>query len=613
MRSVTLTRRPVWLEVEAGQLEKIEFNAMVRFWPADKKNIALFLIEFETMPAADVLAAHKIPSSTTIGPYVYLNAPMQSGEFRQAIQLPGARVKRIGMRLWDHQEPVLLEDIVIVASGAKISSEYAVSNEVFLNDLEDFQKQARPDMLALNLMRHDASCNAYCHAICQHWYETIDDVARRAGKHNDVGRINCYFKLDDDTQVPVTVFNGTPAMLRIPESHAKYLEKIGDKARNMIRKAQRQGYVYRKVDPDDYLDDVLAIRTSNPERQGKPIPEYYKIRPTHIIEQPFRSGCKLHGEGFFGIFKDEKLIAYTTIFFYGELGQVNHILGHADHLQEGVMNLLVSEMVREIIEQTPWMRAINYLYPHLKSANAGIGLFKRSIGFLPERVLITHGQQDLRHYFSDPVDEFSSRSSELAEQPSEKKLLRATTSKAVKAAAITSDLIQPPKEKNREAALDLALKLLNGSNPTPKLIRSKDGKSINADVELSDAHVIVFEAVPFDNFQEFLSSGLKSFRKTVPKNSFLLFDFKRAPDQDHVIKPPRLANLAANIFQRRGRRINQDLIEYLSRRFKSVDLSIDDIKTGFKGSDYVVAGVVDYENEGLYRSFDSWLILKKIR
>lgn len=609
IRSLVVTKRPQWVNVHAGFLERIEFSAKVDFWPENERGVALFLIEFDDAPTETLLAEHGITMSA-IGAYVYLKAPVQSGEFQQAISLPRAKVKRIGIRLWKSQTPILLEEVTVTASGAEVSSEYATSNRVLLNDFDDFKQGHRPNMLPLNLMAHGAECNAYCHAICQNWYETMDDVARRH-RDNDVGRINCSFRLENGSQVPMTLYNGTPAMLRIPESHANYLEKIGDKARNMIRKAQRQGYAYRKVNPDDYLDDVLAVRTSDPERQGKPIPDYYKVRPVQMIDEPFRNGCSLHGEDFFGVFKDGKLVAYTTIFFYGELGQVNHILGHAEHLQEGVMNLLVSEMVREVIAHRSWVRAINYLYPHGSKVNTGIGLFKRSIGFQPERVLVTHAGPDLKQYFSGHGDDSEPKP---YEPPSEKKALRATTSKAVKAAVSTDDFIHPERAKSRGKAVDLALTTLNENNPALKLLRYKKNQGpVEADFDASLAHALVFDEIAFGSFQEFLSSGLKGFRKVIPKDSFLLFDFKRVPDRKHVIGTPGFARMIPRLLQPKGMRINHELVEYLSKRFKSLDLSIDDVRTGFKGSDYVVAGIIDYENKKKYHSFDSLLILRKIR
>lgn len=610
MQSLAITRRPVWFNVEAGCLEKIEFRSTVQYWPAGAKNLVLFLFEFEETPAPDVLAAYKIASSG-LGSYVYLREPTQSGEVRLSVLLPQAKLKRIGIRSWNHQEPILLENIETTFFGAEVSSEYGIRTDVFLNDLKEFRGQDRPAMLGLSLMTHGAECNAHCHAICQHWYETMDDVARRGRNRSDVGRINCFFRLDDGSQLPVTLFKGTPAMLHIPDNHVNYLEKIGDKARNMIRKAQRQGYAYRKVNPDDYLDDVLAIRTSDPERQGRPIPEYYKVRPTQMIDAPFRHGCGVHGEEFFGVFKGDTLVAYTTIFFYGELGQVNHILGHAHHLQEGVMNLLVSEMVRDVIAHRPWVRAINYLYPHRANANTGVGLFKRTIGFEPEKVVVTQRKQDLSRYFADPDDELPPKSDE---PPSEKKILRATTSKAVKAASSTHDFIQPPPSKNRVLALDLALGSLRENTPEIKILRFNDVAGLKeSDVAVPGVQAVVFDGIPFAGLQEFLSSGLKAFRKVIPKDSILVFEFKRVIDDNYIANISRFSRLFPWSLKEKCRRINEELREYYLKRFKSSDLSVDDIRTGFKGSDYVVAGLSDYQRKDEHHGFDSWLILRKIR
>lgn len=610
IRSLVASKRPMWFDVQAGRLEQIEFRSKAKFWPAETRNIILVLFEFGTTPAPDVLARHKIAFSGA-GAYVYLNAPSPDGEILHAVTLPDADVKRIGICTWNYPDPVVFEDLTLIATGALVGSEYAVDDGFVANALPDFQERARPDMLALGMMLHDGECNAHCHAICQHWFWTMDDIARRAPDNPDYGRANGVFRLEDGMRVPVTVFNGTPAMLRIPDTHDTYLERIGDKARNMIRKAQRQGYAYRKVDPDDHLDDVLTIRTSNPERQGVPIPDYYKVRPTRMIEEPFRNGCGRHGEGFFGVFKDDKLVAYTTIFFYGGFGQVNHILGHAEHLQEGVMNLLVSEMVRETIEQRPWVKALNYLYPHSANANTGIGLFKRSIGFFPERILMTRDERDLSPYFSRSDDDARPKQ---AEPPSEKKMLRATTSKAVKAAASTHDLIHPPAVKNRAQALEVALASLAVQHPGQKLLTYTSAVAPKeSDFADAGSHTIVFDGVAAADFQEFLSSGLKSFRKLVPKESILIVNFRRKVKDAGASQPTGWTRFLPWNTSSRPSRIDEELSEYYLKRFKSVDLSVEDIKTGFKGSDYVVAGLVDYEGAKQYKDFDSWLILRKIR
>jgi hypothetical protein len=608
IQSLVLTKRPVWMNVVDGYLESIQLDANVRFWPAGKMNAALLLIEFDEMPAPDTLAACKITKSA-LGAYVYLTTPDNAGRLLQQVSFPKVRVKRFGLQIWGHDAPIVLDDVTIAPVGADLSSAYAVS-DILLNDSPELVTADGLAPLAFDLMLGNTDCNAYCHAICQNWYETMDDVARRH-PGDQVGRINCSFAVEDGSRVPVTVFNGTPAMLRIPADHATYLDLIGDKARNMVRKAQRQGYAYRNVDPDDHLDDVLAIRTSDPVRQGKPIPEYYKIRPARMVDEPFCHGCASHGEGFYGVFHGERLVAYATIFFYGEIAQVNHILGHAEHLQEGIMNLLVSEMVGDIIRKRPWVKAINYLYPYSAKASSGIGLFKKNIGFVPEKVLVTPNGPDLSPYFSKHEE----RPEAIPIQPpSAKKTERAGTSKAVKLAASTGELIQLPKARTREKAVESALHALAARNGATHIVRCPAPASLSGtEFVTADAHAVVFDPIPFEDYQNFLSAGLKGLRAIVPKKSYLLFDFKLAPDHEHVLKSTGLAKLLPSMFESTSRRINEELIAYVWKRFKASKLSIDDVKTGFKGSDYIVTGLVEYEHHGRYDSYECLLVLQKIR
>jgi len=607
--SLALTKRPIWIDVQARGLEKFEIRASVRFWPEHLKSAALFLIDFETTPEPEVLSAHKIGISA-LGPYVYLDAPTSSGNLHQVISLPKEKIRKIGIRLWNGQDPILLENIEIEVPHAKIASEYAIKTDIWLNDFPDFRRRERPGMLAVSTLVNGPDCNAHCYAICRNWFETMDNIANRY-RASAVGRVNCHFKCEDGIRIPVTVFNGTPAMLVIPETHEKYLESIGDKARNMIRKAQRQDYRYVKVDPDDHLDEVLAIRTSNPERQGKPIPDYYKVRPVRMIESPFNQGCKLHGEEFFGLFKDGVLVAYITIFLYGELGQINHILGHTDHLQEGVMNLLVSEMVRELIQTRPWVRAINFLYPHGSNSNSGIGLFKRAVGFMPERLVVTDTECGLRSYLTQSDDNTVPKP---VAAPSEKKARKAMTSKAVKEAEKLEEFDFPPKAPGRAAAIELALNCLGTIEPSSSLHKVKEWSNIDvADLQATGAHILLFEKISIEAYQEFLSAGLKGFRNIIPRGTYLLFDFMTSLDKDYVPGDSGALGVFKALFSNKRRRINQELIEYYSKRFKSLDLSIENVKTGFKGSDYVVAGLIVYKRKEAFGDFDGLLVLRKIR
>jgi hypothetical protein len=601
IKSLAITKNPVWFDVPGGMLDKFEFSAKTRFWPEKGNSAALFLFEFADPVDTETLRQHRITLSG-VGYYAYLEVDALSGDLQQFISIPNGKIKRVGIRLWSSNTPVVLEDITIRAYGGSLHSQFIFSDRICGKGQRFDHIAPQSDVLALNISSDTHACTPHCHAIGQYWFKTMDDVQRRY-PNDDAGRTNCLLDIGDGIQVPISILHAKPAMLRIPLTLDGYLEKIGDKSRNMIRKAQRLGYSYKPVDPEQYLDDIWAIRTSDPVRQGKPIPDYFKVRPTHLFDEHFKGGCERHGEHFYGLFLDEKLIAYSTIYFYGQLAQVNHILGHKDHLKEGVMNLLVSELVGNIITHRPWVRAINYLYPDVVRADGGVGMFKKSIGFYPETVLVTQSGHDLVAYFAP-------RATEDAVAEPAKKSAKAGTSRLLRESAESNHFIHSDKMRDRSRALDFALSHLRELLPSLHTLSHHVSRaSLQVDVDIP--YAVVVEQMSFGGYQNFLSAGLKGYRESLPRNSFLIFDFKRTPNLSYVRKSAGLR--LPQFLQSSGRKVNEDLIAYLSKRFKAATLSLDHIKNGFKGSDYVVAGLLDYRHSGAYDQFDSLLILKKIR
>ncbi len=606
IQQIAITKRPLWFDVPGQRLDRFELNASTRFWPLDIRGAALLLLDFAEPVDAAELAAHRITRSG-VGCYVYLEPKVSGGDLNLAITLPPARLRRVGLRLWSSSTPIQLSRLSINAEGGVLESAY-----------QDAPQEAGTARLAkgnailgLNLLNARHDCSALCQAICQHWFETMDDVQRRGGK-DDFGRTNFPISLGGQN-VPATIYHAQPAMLRIPDSPATYLAQIGDKSRNMIRKAQRAGYVHRDVDPNDYLDDILAIRTSDPLRQGKEIPDYFKVRPTSAYDQPFNSSCAYHGDAFFGVFKEDRLVAYATIFFYGELGQVNHILGHKDHLNEGVMNLLVSSMVASIIANRPWVRAINYLYRE-HDVQTGIGLFKKSMGFHPENVVVTQSEFDLHGYFA-ALSAPAPAADTAPPARAAKKSAKGDVNKGLKAAAGMQPIVHHEPAANAAAARELAMQKMMQIAPDIAPVRyAAGGAAVQAaDFAPGTTHAVVFEQIRFDEYQDFLSTKLKAMRTVVPPGSFVLFDFKRAPDTNYVPRRTGLARFVPPLLRPRAPAANERLIRYFQQRFKSTEVTLDDLRSGFKGSDYAVAGLIDYHAAPSPRSFDSLLILHKIR
>jgi hypothetical protein len=193
-----------------------------------------------------------------------------------------------------------------------------------------------------------------------------------------------------DAPQDITLFNMPLATIDIPSHIDKYDKAVGAKTRNMIRKALRSEYYYADAQSRFYLDDLYKIRTSSAVRQGQSLPESYFKFPQ--IKGASIGRCEYHDESFFSIFKDEVIVAYCVVKFCGEIARVGDFIGHASHLKYGIMNLLVREVVRRVIEIKPWCRGLNYLY---SASWPGVASFKRHAGFTPKTTAVTQGSSEV--------------------------------------------------------------------------------------------------------------------------------------------------------------------------------------------------------------------------
>ena len=183
------------------------------------------------------------------------------------------------------------------------------------------------------------------------------------------------------------------AMLNVPKSIEEYHAKIGPKSRNMLRKATRAGYTSRSFLTANYLDDIFAINTSMKTRGGVEMSAGYQSYPTSS-DDVSADYCENHHSVSIGVFLEDTLVAYVLMPIVGELAVVNRILGHGEHLNQGVMNLLVEGIVRYALDEAPNIKSVNYLT--LRSSRAGIDRFKSSVGFEDTIVALTGPQLGMR-------------------------------------------------------------------------------------------------------------------------------------------------------------------------------------------------------------------------
>lgn len=172
------------------------------------------------------------------------------------------------------------------------------------------------------------------------------------------------------------------AMLELPESMDAYLEgRARQHLRRKRRRALARGFAFREFDSLERVDEMMAIHLSAPARQGSVIDPAYTDRSqvTRFCER---------NRSFFGVFNDrDELRAYTFAPGLGEAASFHRLLGHADNLVDGVMYLLVSEVIRVWIEQRRSFGQPRWaFYDTFWGAKPGLAEFKRRTGFRPYRV-----------------------------------------------------------------------------------------------------------------------------------------------------------------------------------------------------------------------------------
>ena len=166
------------------------------------------------------------------------------------------------------------------------------------------------------------------------------------------------------------------ALLRIPLSHDDYLKAVGAKTRNMIRKAQKQGYKFKEFDWNNYLDDIFIINTSKDVRSAGRMHGWYvkPVKPRHHSEEEQRYWK------YYGVFQGDRLWAYSNMVLCGDFAFFKYFIGHADHLKNGIMNYLLSCIVQEYVGHSH-IEWLNYGYMALDISKQTEMAFKKHAGF----------------------------------------------------------------------------------------------------------------------------------------------------------------------------------------------------------------------------------------
>jgi hypothetical protein len=174
------------------------------------------------------------------------------------------------------------------------------------------------------------------------------------------------------------------ALVRLPDTFDAYLHGCSDLVRRKRRRALARGYRFDMVRPLDFLDDIMLINESAPERQGRPMSAWYmdreRVAETHRDNQPICGVLDTQG----------RLRAYAVVPTFGDASVLSVLLGHADDLDAGVMYLLITEAIRlKIDERAATGSPLWMMYDTFWGARPGLAYFKERFGFAPFTVTWT--------------------------------------------------------------------------------------------------------------------------------------------------------------------------------------------------------------------------------
>ena len=197
------------------------------------------------------------------------------------------------------------------------------------------------------------------------------------------------------------------AVLNLPNSINYYIKNMrsihkGNAVRT-VQKAIKLGYFCERFNEKTFISDIIEIHHSKEERQGRKMDSHYLINLDEmggypkIYFKPNVPKCNYHWHTIFGVFlkingykqgeiiTNKQLIGYVSLERNGELLLYSRIIGHGDHLKNGIMYLLNQEIIRWIIDgKSQVTDGIKYImYAGWNDGTAGLKMWKKRTLFKP--------------------------------------------------------------------------------------------------------------------------------------------------------------------------------------------------------------------------------------
>lgn len=212
------------------------------------------------------------------------------------------------------------------------------------------------------------------------------DIDGARSNHPFFAQVVKHFWAESNARHPklplVKAFRHGVAIGVLPRCFDEYFALISPAARRNCKKAEREGFGFARINFNDHLADIAAIRCSSPVRQGA-MPESYLCGDVKPCTDP-PSQSNTHDYPYFGVLKDGRLLAYAGCLVSGEVMLIQHILGHADFQSFGIVPMMIVEMARYCLQNYPGV--LYYGYGSYYGASDEMQRFKAKFLFTPHRV-----------------------------------------------------------------------------------------------------------------------------------------------------------------------------------------------------------------------------------
>ena len=194
------------------------------------------------------------------------------------------------------------------------------------------------------------------------------------------------------------------------ETWVKVTKKaVGDNAFRNERKAIQRGYEVHQFDHRTFVPDIHAINHSMPVRSGREMKSAYTKTIEELGGYPkqfheprlparheywsmsFGSFVSVPGYTQGDVVTDRRLVGYISVRRVGDLILYPQLLGHGDHLNDGIMVQIHFHVLRWLTSpDCAHSRGAKILmYTAANTANEGLRTWKKRAGFKPRRVSLS--------------------------------------------------------------------------------------------------------------------------------------------------------------------------------------------------------------------------------